>query len=152
MRPPTLCTPKAQRVPLTSVPSPCLQVGIPRGHGQGFVLECPQPGHCHPLPPLSLRRPARQAVVAVGSQAQAGLETRHDELFMSGGREVAINNTSALSHSVCVYLWINISFTRNMRRCLLINKNWKMFHWVALNETPSLHPKNSVYPARAQRF
>lgn len=70
---------------------------------------------------------------------------------MSGGREMAINNTSVLSHSACVCLWINISSSRNARRRLLINKNWKMFRWMALNVTPNLHPKNSVYPAAAQR-
>lgn len=56
-----------------------------------------------------------------------------------------INNTLALSHSACMCLQINISFSRNTHRCLLINKNWKMFYWMVLNMTVPLHLRNMVY-------
>lgn len=92
---------------------------------------------------LGLARVAAGDVL--GSCQRVCWAARFHELFISSGREAVINNTLALSHSACMCLQINISFSRNTHRCLLINKNWKMFYWMVLNMTLPLHLKNMVY-------
>lgn len=80
--------------------------------------------HCHPLPALSLAGPGGRGcsawgwhvwqleVLLVGVQRVCWAASFH-ELFISYGREAVINNTLALSHSACMCLQINISFSRN---------------------------------------